>query len=120
MRRVFDPFQSTKDNETHLGWPLVSHEIVRQHGGELSVDSHPGVGSAFTVVLPLEQLPLLGGIRMSASSSLSTMSARSRTRSRGVCAMTAMESARPERRGSHGIMADQGFDLIISDIIMRD
>jgi PAS domain S-box-containing protein len=59
MRRIFDPFQSTKDNETHLGLGLfVSHEIVRQHGGELSVDSQPGVGSAFTVVLPLEQLPL--------------------------------------------------------------
>jgi PAS domain S-box-containing protein len=59
MRRIFDPFHSTKDNETHLGLGLfVSHEIVRQHGGELSVESQPGVGSAFTVVLPLEQLPL--------------------------------------------------------------
>src|SRR3989440_4784266 len=60
MRRVFDPFHSTKDNVTHLGLGLfVSHEIVRQHGGELSVESQPGVGSAFTVVLPLEQEPLL-------------------------------------------------------------
>src|SRR6266853_1003556 len=60
MRRIFDPFHSTKDNETHLGLGLfVSHEIVRQHGGELSVESQPGVGSAFAVVLPLEQLPLV-------------------------------------------------------------
>ena len=58
MRRVFDPFHSTKDNVTHLGLGLfVSHEIVRQHGGELSVESEQGVGSAFAVVLPLEQLP---------------------------------------------------------------
>ena len=58
MRRIFDPFHSTKDNETHLGLGLfVSHEIVRQHGGELSVESQPGVGSTFTVALPLEQQP---------------------------------------------------------------
>ena len=58
MRRIFDPFHSTKDSEAHLGLGLfVSHEIVRQHGGELSVESQPGVGSAFTVALPLEQLP---------------------------------------------------------------
>src|SRR5262249_47724849 len=30
MRRIFDPFHSTKDSETHLGLGLfVSHEIVR-------------------------------------------------------------------------------------------
>jgi two-component system NtrC family sensor kinase len=60
MRRIFDPFHSTKENGTRLGLGLfVSREIVRQHGGELSVESQPGVGSTFAVVLPLEQLPLL-------------------------------------------------------------
>jgi len=58
MRRLFDPFHSTKDNETHLGLGLfVSHEIVRQHGGDLLVESQPGVGSTVTVVLPMERLP---------------------------------------------------------------
>jgi len=58
MRRLFDPFHSTKDNETHLGLGLfVSHEIVMQHGGELLVESQPGVGSTVTVVLPMERLP---------------------------------------------------------------
>jgi signal transduction histidine kinase len=60
MRRIFDPFHSTKDNETHLGLGLfVSHEIVRQHGGDLLVESQPGAGSTITVVLPLEPLPLV-------------------------------------------------------------
>ncbi len=57
MRRLFDPFHSTKDNETHLGLGLfVSHEIVMQHGGELLVESQPGVGSTVTVVLSMERL----------------------------------------------------------------
>ena len=60
MRRLFDPFHSTKDNETHLGLGLfVSHEIVRQHGGDLLVESQPGVGATVTVVLPVEPLPAM-------------------------------------------------------------
>ena len=57
MRRIFDPFHSTKDNETHLGLGLfVSHEIVRQHGGDLLAESQPGVGATFTVILPMQEL----------------------------------------------------------------
>jgi signal transduction histidine kinase len=60
MRRIFDPFHSTKDDETRFGLGLfVSHEIVRQHGGDLLVESQPGAGSTITVVLPLEPLPLV-------------------------------------------------------------
>jgi len=60
MRRLFDPFHSTKDNETHLGLGLfVSQEIVRQHGGDLLVESQPGIGATVTVVLPVEQLPAM-------------------------------------------------------------
>jgi PAS domain S-box-containing protein len=59
MCRLFDPFHSTKDSETHLGLGLfVSHEIVRQHGGELLVDSRRGAGATLTVVLPVERLPV--------------------------------------------------------------
>src|SRR6266571_3556980 len=58
MRRIFDPFHSTKDDETHLGLGLfVSHEIIRQHGGDLLAESQPGVGTTFTVILPMQELP---------------------------------------------------------------
>jgi signal transduction histidine kinase len=60
MRRLFDPFHSTKDSETHLGLGLfVSHEIVRQHGGDLLVESQPGIGATITVVLPAEPMPAM-------------------------------------------------------------
>src|SRR6267378_3406257 len=60
MHRLFDPFHSTKHNETHLGLGLfVSHEIVRQHGGDLLVESQPGIGATVTVVLPAEPLPTM-------------------------------------------------------------
>jgi two-component system, NtrC family, sensor kinase len=56
LRRLFDPFSSTKSDETHLGLGLfVSHEIVRQHGGRIIATSAPGGGSTFSVHLPRER-----------------------------------------------------------------
>jgi signal transduction histidine kinase len=56
LRRLFDPFHSTKESGQHMGLGLfVSLEIVRQHGGTIVADSELGSGSTFTVVLPTER-----------------------------------------------------------------
>jgi two-component system NtrC family sensor kinase len=51
--RIFDPFFSTK-NSTGLGLS-VSYNIIKKHGGDILVESKPGVGTAFTVSLPKKQ-----------------------------------------------------------------
>jgi signal transduction histidine kinase len=49
--RLFDPFFSTKEGGTGLGLALT-HQIVRDHGGEIRVESQPGAGASFVVSLP--------------------------------------------------------------------
>ncbi|HSF20723.1 MAG TPA: ATP-binding protein [Burkholderiales bacterium] len=55
LPKIFDPFFTTKEvgKGTGLGLSIV-YKIVEQHGGKISVDSSVGVGTRFTVVLPLQ------------------------------------------------------------------
>jgi len=51
-RRVFEPFFSRKPAGTGLGLTLA-RRIVTAHGGRIEVESTPGRGTCFTVLLPL-------------------------------------------------------------------
>jgi len=53
-KTLFEPFFTTKKEGTGLGL-YVTHEIVKRHGGSLTVASTPGKGSTFTVELPMER-----------------------------------------------------------------
>jgi PAS domain S-box-containing protein len=48
---IFDPFFTTKKNGTGLGLS-ISYDIIRQHQGEIVVESASGKGVTFTVWLP--------------------------------------------------------------------
>jgi len=51
LEKVFTPFFTTKDSGTGLGLSL-SYGIVKDHGGEIQVESAPGRGSCFRIVIP--------------------------------------------------------------------
>lgn len=52
LETIFNPFFTTKPNGVGLGLAIVS-KIVDRHGGRMAVESHPGEGSVFHVLLPL-------------------------------------------------------------------
>ncbi len=52
MGRIFDPFFTTKGSGSGLGLS-ISYAIIEKHGGEMSVKSVPGKGTAFIISLPL-------------------------------------------------------------------
>lgn len=51
LPKLFDPFFSTKEGGNGLGLALTQ-QILRDHGGELRVDSAVGRGTTFTISVP--------------------------------------------------------------------
>jgi polar amino acid transport system substrate-binding protein len=52
-RNVFDPFFTTKRSEGGIGLGLsISYRIIKEHKGEILVESQVGSGTTFTVLLP--------------------------------------------------------------------
>ncbi len=53
VRKIFEPFYTTKAKGTGLGLAVVKR-ITEGHGGEVTVDSSPGEGARFTIRLPMD------------------------------------------------------------------
>jgi len=52
ISRLFEPFFTTKPHGTGLGLS-ITRRIVEEHGGSVAVESPPGKGTCFHVLLPL-------------------------------------------------------------------
>jgi signal transduction histidine kinase len=52
LRKIFDPFFTTKTEGTGLGLS-ISYGIIKEHGGEISVQSVSGRGTSFRIQVPI-------------------------------------------------------------------
>lgn len=58
LKKIFDPFYTTKPVGDGTGLGLsVTYSIVERHGGSINVQSQPGLGTTFTVVIPVNAKP---------------------------------------------------------------
>lgn len=53
IKKIFVPFYSTKPSGSGIGLSL-SRQIIRNHGGQISVQSNEGEGTTFKVALPVK------------------------------------------------------------------
>jgi signal transduction histidine kinase len=51
LSRVFEPYFTTKSSGSGLGL-LIVRRIVREHGGEMAIESNEGKGLTLTIRLP--------------------------------------------------------------------
>ena len=69
LNKIFDPFFTTKDPGMGTGLGLsVSQNIIQQHGGTLAVQSTVGVGTTFTITLPIRLPAQVGSVSESETS----------------------------------------------------
>jgi signal transduction histidine kinase len=63
LSKIFDPFFTTKEVGKGTGLGLsISYDIVQKHGGEITVESEVGVGTSFTVKLPITPTSEMTGV----------------------------------------------------------
>ena len=77
QRKIFDPFFTTKADGTGLGLS-ISYGIVKEHSGEIVVQSEVGSGTTFVITLPVRQ-PADGAPAPPAEASAASVTAAAET-----------------------------------------
>ena len=63
LPKIFDPFFTTKPIGEGTGMGLsISYKIIEAHGGKILVDTEAGIGTTFSILLPIEQKQQAAGI----------------------------------------------------------
>lgn len=131
LDRIFDPFFSTKARGRGTGMGLaIAYSIVEQSGGLLSVTSAIGVGTTFTVRLPLRadaeldidelvQLPIAttgsGRILLAEDDDSVRASTERMLAQAGYSVVAAADGPSALRCMDHAVAP---FDLLLSDVVM--
>lgn len=58
LDKIFDPYFSTKQEGSGLGL-AITHSIIKKHQGYIDVQSELGVGTVFTIYLPVSEKQVL-------------------------------------------------------------
>jgi PAS domain S-box-containing protein len=131
--RMFDPFFSTKEVGKGSGMGLAMvHGIVHQHGGHVLVESAPGGGARFRILLPPAAAPApeAGGGRPAARAARARLSGRVLVAEDEATIRELLEDllggwglevvVRPDGAAARDAFAEdpQGFDLVIADQTM--
>jgi len=131
LEKIFDPFFTTKPRGvgTGLGLPL-SADIIRKHGGELTVDSKVGLGTTITLTFPRKSEltdALQDKTQPSPSSSrryriliIDDEIALLRVMKRQLKAEHDVVTARGAEAGLELIESSGPFDAIVCDLMMPD
>jgi two-component system cell cycle sensor histidine kinase/response regulator CckA len=59
LSQIFDPYFSTKQRGIQKGMGLglaICHTVIQKHGGAIAVESQPGVGTTFRLLLPVSRM----------------------------------------------------------------
>ena len=54
MAKIFEPYFTTKQFGSGLGLTVV-YKIIKEHGGDIIIESVEGEGTTFTINLPVPQ-----------------------------------------------------------------
>jgi len=131
QKRIFEPFFTTKPRELGTGLGLsLSAELVRKHGGEISVSSALGEGSRFEVVLPVDTELAVTGLAVEPPAAVIPSAGRARILviddeamilsafKRVVGRIHEVVTAEGGGNGLDILEKDANFDVVICDLMM--
>jgi PAS domain S-box-containing protein len=132
QERIFEPFFTTKpkDQGTGLGLATV-YGIIKQSGGEVKVKSEPGLGSQFTILIPVADGD---GLAKSCSSpqpaqtrgSERILLVEDQESVRFMIARALVKSGYKVTQATQGVHAlevwekEGPFDLVVTDVVMPE